>query len=58
MLPNRVVKVGSSENEVHLYISNGEAAEYATLSHCWGGSHPLITETATLEDRKQSLEFD
>lgn len=34
-LPRRVINVGTSDCDPRLYISQGEAANYIALSHCW-----------------------
>lgn len=57
-LPSRVIDVGSQEKKPHLYISHGEQAEYAALSHSWGGKVPLETTISTIEDRKEALHFN
>jgi hypothetical protein len=38
-------------------VSNGEFAEYAALSYCWGGSSVLITTRATCTDRLAGINF-
>jgi hypothetical protein len=53
-----VIDVSSSDTSTHLYVTHGEIAEYAALSHCWGGSSPLITTASTLENRITSVKFD
>jgi hypothetical protein len=55
ILPTRVIKVGSEHIEPMLHVSRGEQAQYAALSHCWGGSQLLTTTLATLEQRKQGI---
>jgi hypothetical protein len=35
----------------------GERAQYAVLSHCWGGYQPLKTEESTLKERMKAIEF-
>lgn len=57
-LPTRVVDVGSSVLDPHLYISTpGERAPYATLSHCWGGSSPLTTTLTTLGKHVEGIPY-
>lgn len=45
-LPQRVVKI-DTPNVVKIYVSQGERAEYACLSHCWGNqsSNPVLKTT-------------
>lgn len=57
-LPTRVLDVGSHETEPYLYISKGERARYATLSHCWGGRSPITTTTETIEQYQREVKFD
>ncbi|KAM7206115.1 Heterokaryon incompatibility protein (HET) domain containing protein [Naviculisporaceae sp. PSN 640] len=57
-LPTRVIQVGTTQAETKLRITRrGERGEYAALSHCWGGSDPITTTSATLEQRKSQLSF-
>jgi hypothetical protein len=56
-LPKRVIRVGSASEEPRLYISNGEHADYMTLSHSWGGVSPIITTTDTLSQRMQAIPY-
>lgn len=57
-LPTRVIDIGNSDAEARLYVTKGESAKYAALSHCWGSRIPVSTTAATLEDRLQSIQFD
>ncbi|KPM46184.1 hypothetical protein AK830_g244 [Neonectria ditissima] len=42
-LPTRVIDVGNSDG-LRLFLSRGAKANYAALSHCWGGKiSPLLT---------------
>ncbi|KAL8387758.1 hypothetical protein RB595_009691 [Gaeumannomyces hyphopodioides] len=55
-LPTRVIDIGDLPDDMPiLYISQGEEAPYATLSHCWGGHVPLRTTTDTLEAHREGL---
>jgi hypothetical protein len=57
-LPARVLDVGRSGNDtVCLIETQGERADYITLSHCWGSVQPLKTTTATLQSRKHGIEW-
>jgi hypothetical protein len=57
-LPTRVIDVGDSDAKARLYVTKGENARYAALSHCWGSRVPVSTTAATLEDRLKSIQFD
>ncbi|KAH6843243.1 heterokaryon incompatibility protein-domain-containing protein [Chaetomium sp. MPI-CAGE-AT-0009] len=57
-LPTRVIDVGESSENVSLYVSSGEQASYAALSHCWGEQTPLSTTRATVEEHQRSIRFD
>lgn len=57
-LPTRVIDVGSSWESVRLYVSKGENASYAALSHCWGTEKkPLKTLKSTLDEHQKSLKL-
>lgn len=59
-LPTRVLDLQSFErsNDIRLYESNGEAAPYCTLSHCWG-TVPVIKLTRNVLNRyKERIQFD
>ena len=55
-LPTRVLDV--SQDEPYLFISNGQISSYITLSHCWSGEQPLVTETGTLHERIAKVPMD
>jgi hypothetical protein len=56
LLPSRVIKVGCEQIDPMLYVPSGDdRAQYAALSHCWGGLHGITTTIATLEERKQGI---
>lgn len=58
-LPTRVIDIGNLPDDTPtLYISQGEEAPYAALSHCWGGHVPLRTTTDTLEAHREGLPAD
>ncbi|EJT73345.1 hypothetical protein GGTG_10189 [Gaeumannomyces tritici R3-111a-1] len=58
-LPTRVIDIGNLPDDTPiLYISHGEKAPYATLSHCWGGHVPLGTTTETLAAHQDGLSAD
>ena len=57
-LPTRVIEVGTTHGETKLRITRrGERGEYVALSHCWGGSNPATTTSATLGERQAQLSF-
>ncbi|UPK91972.1 hypothetical protein LCI18_002907 [Fusarium solani-melongenae] len=59
LLPTRVILVGDDEVPPRLVIAEpGQQAYYAALSHCWGGSTPTKTTTATVQDYTTSLPAD
>ncbi len=57
-LPKRVINVNLSPPALH--ISNGEAATYAILSHCWGKNKvkPIRTTAENLKDRCTSIPWE
>jgi Heterokaryon incompatibility protein (HET) len=56
-LPTRVIDVGSlgSTEEPRLLETKNKSGAYATLSHCWGASQPLVTTKDTFKERQQRL---
>jgi hypothetical protein len=59
ILPTRVISVGACDEDVKLYVPEPETkAEYAALSHCWGGSHPVVLLKANLARMQEHLELD
>ena len=55
-LPTRVIDVGLNDrDEPHLHISNDQVASYVALSHCWGGSSPVVTTSSTLDAMQQGI---
>lgn len=56
-LPTRVIDVGSEDEEPRLHVprSDEQPAEYTTLSHCWGGSRPIETNTKNVQERKNRI---
>jgi len=61
VLPTRVLDVGDVENRnrLRLHLSKkNEKGRYITLSHCWGGSQPVCTTTASREAHCKAIEFD
>ena len=56
-LPTRVVDVGLDDGVVKLVETNGARSKYLCLSHCWGKTQIITTETGTLEERKRGIEW-
>jgi hypothetical protein len=61
-LPTRILALGEAdaegngELEVRLIESSpGQTGRYISLSHSWGGEHPLTTTTATLDQHKAGI---
>lgn len=55
-LPTRVVHIGDSDSETHLFVTEGARAKYATLSHCWGAKKtPLVTTRANFDAHTTSI---
>jgi len=47
-LPTRIIHIRGL-NKARLHVSGTEHAEYACLSHCWGGQSVIQTTTQNLE---------
>lgn len=57
LLPTRVLFLGDNDQALRLHVAEkGERAQYAVLSHCWGGHQPLTTEESTLKERMKAIE--
>ncbi|KAK9788208.1 putative Heterokaryon incompatibility protein-domain-containing protein [Seiridium cardinale] len=55
-LPTRVIDLGKGgSGNARIYESQGEAAPYIALSHCWGGTIASRTVEANLVERCSSL---
>ncbi|KAK7183022.1 heterokaryon incompatibility protein [Paraphaeosphaeria sporulosa] len=55
-LPTRLVAVGSSTRNPHLYITvPGEKGSYLALSYCWGEGDSLKTTSDTLDQLKSGF---
>lgn len=66
-LPKRVIHVGDERNTTVRLVETDsipmkddaqDTPRYLALSHCWGQSVHLVTEKATLEDRKSNIAWD
>ncbi|KAF2242403.1 HET-domain-containing protein, partial [Trematosphaeria pertusa] len=59
LLPTRVIDVGSSTQNPHLYEpAPMETGRYAALSYCWGKSRTFTTTLSTLRDRKRGFQLE
>jgi hypothetical protein len=58
-LPSRIIDVGCVDmtEEPHLILPQGQKSQYVTLSHCWGGSQPLTTNSTTFLQHLQQIPF-
>ena len=54
-LPTRVIDV--THDNPRLVEPQGESSQYVALSHCWGKSKTVVTDTCTLSSRKKGIEF-
>ena len=55
-LPKRVLSIGRCNSDgIKLFDTGEQRAAYATLSHCWGSSHPIETRTANLAQMLQGI---
>lgn len=61
LLPTRVIDVGQTDRNPHLYIPALEEEDYGhylILSYCWGmGNGPARTTKANVEARRNEIEF-
>lgn len=56
-LPRRVLDLEAKDEDVVLYESHSEAAQYICLSHCWGNTRALTTSSSNLEEHKIGIPF-
>ncbi|KAL2149788.1 hypothetical protein VTH82DRAFT_8440 [Thermothelomyces myriococcoides] len=57
-LPSRVLDVSVNDGTgVRLYVTQGETAPYAALSHCWGRRPFLRTMSGSLEDHRNEISW-
>jgi Heterokaryon incompatibility protein (HET) len=60
-LPTRVLDVGSDidgiDSGIRLIETNGHAAEYIALSHCWGQRQLIVTSSKNYEDRQKQIHY-
>lgn len=57
-LPTRVVFIGKRDKPPCLEAGDHRRAHYAALSHCWGGTTPVMTTTANINEYSASLPLD
>ncbi|PSN70567.1 HET-domain-containing protein, partial [Corynespora cassiicola Philippines] len=57
-MPSRVIDVALNGGDVHLRSGTDLTSPYAALSHCWGGSSPMMTLKENLEKRMVSISFE
>ena len=58
-LPKRVLDLGiqGDQNLIRLFETQGEYANYMTLSHCWGKKRIITTTKATLSQHKSEVQW-
>ena len=56
-LPRRVLDVMAQDQDVLLYESEGQEAQYMCLSHCWGNSRAITTTIENIENHKKGIPF-
>ena len=58
-LPTRVLDVGLSNGnqEPRLILGHGIQGPYIALSHCWGSSKPLVTNTGNIQEHLTTIPF-
>lgn len=58
VLPTRILDIGAQpKDHVRLVESNGLRGRYVTLSHCWGSSRPLVTDSTTYTSHLEGISF-
>ena len=56
-LPTRIIHI-QGPDKARLHISGTEHAEYACLSHCWGGQSVIQTTTRNLEQYTAEIPWE
>jgi hypothetical protein len=56
-LPTRVIHI-QGPNKVRLYTSGTECAQYACLSHCWGGQSVIQTTAQNFEQHTLGIRWE
>lgn len=54
-LPSRVIDVGDTGKDLHLFVTNRKHAAYATLSYCWGNANTFTTVVANLAPNQETI---
>ncbi|KAI0836505.1 HET-domain-containing protein [Hypoxylon sp. FL0890] len=58
-LPTRVLDVSRESDTIFLYEPNeNDQGPYLALSHCWGGTVPIMTKMKTLESFKAGIAIE
>jgi hypothetical protein len=58
-LPTRLIDVGQDgDNQVRMVETKGTSGKYITLSHCWGGSQPVVTNPTTYRSHLNGIRLD
>ncbi|OTA56625.1 HET-domain-containing protein [Hypoxylon sp. EC38] len=58
-LPTRVLDVSREPDTIFLYEPNeSDRGPYLALSHCWGGTVPIMTKTKTLDSFKAGIAIE
>jgi hypothetical protein len=58
-LPPRIIDVGQADGSKmpRLVLCDGCVGDFATLSHCWGDSKPMVTNSKTLEAHMKGIPY-
>ncbi|KAF2687534.1 HET-domain-containing protein [Lentithecium fluviatile CBS 122367] len=58
-LPTRVLDLTALDDtlDLRLMVSSGKTGQYATLSHCWGTTYPIVLTLDTLEQFQKRIVF-
>jgi hypothetical protein len=56
--PTRLIDMRSGTAKLRLVESYNGSPEYVALSHCWGGSLPLRTTSANLDDHLDTIPWE
>ena len=57
-LPTRVIKVGSSNDNIALLVAEGQTGDYLVLSHRWGNADVPTTNTHNLATYQESIPWE
>ena len=58
-LPPRIIDVGQADGSEmpRLVLCDGGVGDFATLSHCWGDSKPMVTDSTTFEAHIKGIPY-